>query len=173
LGGSSIEITEATLQADGMYSLTWTSTPGQFYDIQTSTSMAVGDWSSVVSQLPAAGAPDEHTNLSIETIATEAMSFFRVARVAPPALFEDDFESGGEGWTAGVIDGFPASATVWELGLPIDGPATAHSGDAAYGTDLDADYVADTGIYLRTPVIDFTGRGALRLSFWHFADVSP
>jgi hypothetical protein len=47
----------------------------------------------------------------------------------------------------------------------------ARSGTSAYGTGLDGNYESNTGIYLRSPIIDFTDQGRTRLSFWYAVDV--
>ena len=47
-------------------------------------------------------------------------------------LFFEDFETGGNGWK--VTDG------VWEIGDPILGPSSPHSGSNCAGTNLDGLY---------------------------------
>ena len=168
-----LQIREASRDAGGRFHLTWTSAPGQFFEVQKSTSLIPGDWTTVGREIPAAGDPAEMTSFSVETAPQDLQAYFRVGRVPPPPLFFDDFESGGQGWTTGRVENFEQTATEWELGPPTGGPGEAFSGEAVYGTGLDADYESNSGIFLRSPVLDFTGRGRTRLSFWYYVDASP
>lgn len=97
--------------------------------------------------------------------------FYQVLHVPPPPLFEDDFESGAQGWTTSTLNA--GSSTKWELGTPTNarGPASAHSGENVYGTDLDADYELLTQVVLRSPVIDLTGVDKATLVYWGFQDL--
>ena len=89
------------------------------------------------------------------------MAFYRVAEYQPPPIFEEDFESGLNGWTT-TDDG--ESGTVWELGKPTNGPSEAHSGTNVFGTGLNADYDDDTIVSLISPLIDLTGINILQIS---------
>ena len=163
------QIIQSKRNADGMLSLRWTSSPGQFFDVQKSTSLTEDAWITLISQLPAS--PDVNTPFTLETDPQEPLAFYRVGRVPTPALYAEDFESGAEGWTTGIVTNFPETTTTWELGNPTGGPGMARSGTSAYGTGLDGNYESNTGIYLRSPIIDFTDQGRTRLSFWYAVDV--
>ena len=93
--------------------------------------------------------------------------FYRVNQ-APP-LFSESFEGGAEGWTTEVI----AGETSWELGTP-DSPElmAARSGTQAYGTLLDQRFTDNAVTWLRSPVIDFTGKRRPTLAFWYHVDVT-
>lgn len=88
--------------------------------------------------------------------------------------FEDDMESGTNGWTHLNIDG---DADEWELGAPNPGvagggPTFAKSGTSVWGTDLDGFYDDDDGApdsyALVSPGIDISNGTNVKLSFWHW-----
>lgn len=62
----------------------------------------------------------------------------------------------------------------WQWGTPTDpdGPASAHSGEYCWGTNLAGDYSANSQSRLETPPLDFTSGGGtkLELKFWHWYD---
>ncbi len=94
--------------------------------------------------------------------------FFRVAMLPPPPLFSEDFENGAEGWTA-AGDG----ATQWELGTPaVANLDAANSGTNVYGTDLDGPIAGGVSASLTSPLVDVTGIGRPKLSFWYFVDTT-
>ena len=98
------------------------------------------------------------------------------------ALMTEDFENGAPGWTTGSS----AGTNEWQLGAPagksgsggggwVD-PAAATSGTKVYGIDLGAGsangaYANSTSQYLRSPVIDCTGRTGMRLRFQRWLSV--
>ena len=160
-------ISEISLLSDSGVELTWNSIHGKTYAIETSHDLIA--WDVHVTALPSTGIESSYTH-RLADFSLKTQQYYRV-REQP--LFAESFEEGAEGWTTGIIDGLNATGTTWEVGAPEDsGPASAFAGKNAYGTDLDADYEDDTGIYLRTPVIDLTGVGSKRLTFHHFLAVS-
>lgn len=91
----------------------------------------------------------------------QALQLYR--EVNPEALttvFLDDFESEENGWTHG------GTYDEWELGSPAYGPASVHSGDNCWGTDLDDTYENYADCWLKSPPIDLTDLACAYLSFW-------
>jgi chitodextrinase len=79
----------------------------------------------------------------------------------PIILFQDDFESGMNGWSTNGVFG------LWELGAPTSGPGSAYSDPTAWGTDLDNNYGQDfADENLVSPPIDLTGQTGAILAFW-------
>jgi len=100
----------------------------------------------------------------------EALRLFKLIAAPVPPLFSEDFESGLNGWTAGIDDAL--GNTAWELGAPngTSGPITGADGSAnAFSTNL-GDYGIDSDIFLRSPDIDLTGATAACLVFEQFRD---
>lgn len=94
--------------------------------------------------------------------------FYRVSAIAPPPLFEDNFEDGSlDGWARG---GNPED--LWEVGPPVVGPTGAAQGNNVLGTDLDGVFVEFTDTYVRTPEIDLTNVNSATLNFkeWFSVD---
>ena len=108
--------------------------------------------------LPISAAPAETTTQVVDTNASEAAAFYKLFRIPPPPLFQDDFET-DKGWIAGVNDA--NGNTLWERGAPgFPGPEGGAGGsDNCFGTNLTANYGFDANIYLRSPVIDLTAAG--------------
>ena len=100
----------------------------------------------------------------------DPLRIFHLLAGPVPALFEDDFESGAEGWTTLVND--PSGNTAWELGSPVGstGPLEGSGGSLnAWSTNL-GDYGTDSDISLRSPSVDLTGIPGAELSFEVFRD---
>jgi hypothetical protein len=100
----------------------------------------------------------------------EALRLFKLIAAPVPPLFSEDFESGLNGWTAGIDDAL--GNTAWELGAPngTSGPITGADGSAnAFSTNI-GDYGIDSDIFLRSPDIDLTGATAACLAFEQFRD---
>ncbi|HUF60983.1 MAG TPA: LamG-like jellyroll fold domain-containing protein [Verrucomicrobiales bacterium] len=169
--GDSIAIVDFDRDSTGQIDLTWTSSPGQLFEIERAASTLSNPWEAVLSDIAAAADPAIQTSATLTEDAPSPEAYYRVVRVPPPPLFSSDFEDGAGAWTVGLTGLFPETATNWEIGTPTSGPGEAHSGTQAFATDLDADYVNSTAIYLRSPVIDFTGAGRPRLTFWYYLDV--
>ena len=100
----------------------------------------------------------------------DPLRIFHLLAGPVPALFEDDFESGAEGWTTLVND--PSGNTAWELGSPVGstGPLEGADGSLnAWSTNL-GDYGTDSDISLRSPSIDLSAIPGAELSFKAFRD---
>lgn len=93
--------------------------------------------------------------------------FYRVGALAPPPIFEEDFESGTSGWQH---DGFGDN---WELGSPASGPGQAFSGDNVYATGLNDNFLPFADAFLQSPVIDLSDYNQATLSFWEFRAMDP
>ncbi len=97
--------------------------------------------------------------------------FFRVALLPPAPVFVDDMESGPGEWVAGLREGAAATETMWEWGSPANELINAaYSGDACWGTGLNAAYAPGALITLRSPTIDLTGVDRPRLRFHYAVD---
>ena len=154
--------------------LTWKSSEGELFEIRKSLDLK-GDpttWPLLGEQIAGAAAPAESTTVIVDRNATEAAAFYKVFRVPPPPVFEDDFES-ERGWITAVNDA--NGNTLWERGAPGNvGPATgAHASATCFGTNISADYAEEADIILRSPPIDLTGPGitGARLTFQQFKDI--
>ena len=90
---------------------------------------------------------------------------------APPVIFfEDDLESGAQGWSTAVNDA--TGTTRWELGSPSGstGPLTgANDSATAWSTNL-GDYGPNSDISLRSPTIDLGNATSAELTFDAFRD---
>ncbi len=75
-------------------------------------------------------------------------------------LYSEDFETGPAGWTHG------GGQDEWELGVPTYGPASAHSGQNCWGTNLDGPYANNDDCWLKSPPIDLSGLACADLNFW-------
>lgn len=173
--GSQIVITDIEHDpAADTAELTWTSSEGELFDVRKSLDLT-GDpstWPTVMTGIPAAAAPAETTTKVVDPNATEPEAFYKVFKVLPPPVFEDDFES-DKGWTTAVNDA--NGNTLWERGAPTNvGPATGANGSATcYGTNLDADYALFADIVLRSPEFDLNAPGisGARLTFRQFKSI--
>lgn len=157
--------------SDG-FTVSWNSDAGRTYQVESTSDFS--DWDVLATQYPDGGATGpvtSYTDTSFDAAAS-GNKYYRVAYVPPPALFEEDFESGANGWSV-VAGAGDSGSTAWELGTPVNGPGAAHSGDNVYGTDLDGDYAFNTNTILRSPLIDLTNVPAATLEFWFFMDIEP
>jgi hypothetical protein len=85
--------------------------------------------------------------------------------------FEEDFASGGVGWTSGS---FSATANQWQIGQPDPnlGPRGAFTGQNVATTGMGGSYDLESASWLRSPVIDLTGASeTVILSYREFLDV--
>ena len=98
-------------------------------------------------------------------------------------FYNEDFETGGTGWTFGATTG----AGEWQLGTPAGkngtslsvfwaDPANAVSGSSCFAVDLgigssNGRYNGSTDQYLRSTVIDCTGKYGVRLRFQRWLTV--
>ncbi|MCD4707292.1 MAG: choice-of-anchor J domain-containing protein [Candidatus Sabulitectum sp.] len=79
-------------------------------------------------------------------------------------IFNEDFESGINGWTHG------GTQDKWELGTPLAGPDQAHSVSNCWGTDLSGCYNSNADNWLLSPVVDLDNKSCAELSFWLWND---
>jgi len=149
------------------FSFDWSSTAGNIYQVQRQATLNA-PWQTIADAYPDGGATGD--NASYTDTGLGASAIYRVAQLAKPPLFFDDFESGAKGWEASDLG---ESGTLWELGKPTNGPGEAHSPVNVYGTDLAKDYADYTDVYLVSPVIDLTGKDNARLEFWSYRDCEP
>ena len=167
-----ININLSGAAGDDGFTVTWNSDTGRTYQVEATSDWTT--WDVLATQYPTGGATGpvtSYTDASFDA-ATAGYKYYRVAYVPPPALFEEDFESGAAGWSV-VAGAGDSGATTWELGTPVNGPGSANSGSNAYATDLDGDYAYTTDISLRSPLIDLTNVPAATLEFWFFMDIEP
>lgn len=98
-------------------------------------------------------------------------AFYRIAALAQGPIFYDDFETGGPGWTHGLIS---FANDPWQVGVPVNpsGPSSAFSGTNTYGTGLTSGINAMTEAYLRSPSINLTTatRATLKFQHWRLLD---
>lgn len=165
-----IEVTNIARVSAEEATMSWTSETGKFYAIEASTSLEQGSWEIVANSIP--GAEGDVTTATFP-VGIDADKTF--VRIGPGSIFNEDFESGAEGWETGTLsDPFPDSGdTQWTLGTPSNvGPEAANSGSNLYGTNLDTNYAAFGNVTLTSPIIDLTAveRGFLKL--WHFYETS-
>ena len=164
--------------------LEWESQSGMFYVLRSSIDPAAdfSTWDSV-------NVPGSVDNNGVFEIATnpplnshsiprpgDPARFYRVEELLlpPVELFSDDFEGGQGRWTV-VDESTGAATTTWELGTPDDtlfgGPPTAPSGVNVFATDIDAPYVEDTLIRLRSSAIDLTTVPAATVNYSQWRDI--
>ena len=157
-----LEITDVARSGTDV-TVTWTSEEGDGFSlVQRSPDLI--DWTEVATGIANEA---EQTSFVIED-ASAPEEYYRVARSKAPPILAESFESGANGWVVGDNGG-----SKWEFGPPTAGPAGAHTGDNAFGTDLDAPYANNTSASLRSPVIDLTEATRVRvplLKFWYFLD---
>jgi len=116
------------------------------------------------------------TNLTIQSLGGSAFSaifeigdldtsFYRVVALPPGAIYIEDFESGAVGWTHG------GAGDNWELGTPLNGPKSAHSGTNVYATGLNSNINPFSDCWLRSPVIDLSHVTSAKLSFYEWRNI--
>lgn len=133
------------------FSFAWPSAPGQFFDVYHTADLASGfPAEPLEAWLPASG---EETSFTHARANPDPKAFYQVARVPPPVLFEDDFESGfldPSKWTTAntadgrvrVSDEYPASG---DFALLLDDavPDSNNSTAAVVSSPLDLTAVPD------------------------------
>jgi len=152
--------------------ITWETTPGRKYAIDTGTDLQNWDVE-VATEIVATADTTVYEELISNLPLNGPEDYFRVRPLVPPPVLMDDFESGQGAWTVGVEDA--TGNTNWEFGAPsgaVPGaPAAANSGTNCFGTNLAAAYDEDTEIWLRSPEFDLTGAAGATLSFFHYRDI--
>ncbi|HIG30992.1 MAG TPA: hypothetical protein EYQ50_25605, partial [Verrucomicrobiales bacterium] len=141
--------------------------PGFEHVVQSKAEVDAAAWQDRDDIALVAGEPGQLT--ATFDAPADPTEFYRVAMLAPEAIYFEDFEDGGAGWEhAGTGDN-------WELGTPVNGPAAAFSGSNAFGTDLDGPVAEFADAILRSPVIDLTAATSATLTFYEFLkiDVNP
>jgi bacillopeptidase F (M6 metalloprotease family) len=92
------------------------------------------------------------------------VAFAEVFEVDQDTLLSQSWESGIGNWWA--------DNGLWEVGIPIVGPDSAHSPSNCAGTDLDGNYPSNANTRLISPQITLPGGLPLderiRLRFWHW-----
>lgn len=86
-------------------------------------------------------------------------AYYRVRQLPPPAILEDGFEEGGEGWN---VEG-----GVWVLGKPGGSLGSALSGENVYATGLEDGYPSLAVASLTSPLLDLRGVDNPRLRFFY------
>ena len=82
-------------------------------------------------------------------------------------IFEEDFESGWDGWGA--------DSGVWQVGTPTAGPESCRGGSQCAGTNLTGNYPSDTDSRLISPSVMLpavSGDEEIHLRFWHWFSYS-
>ena len=152
--------------------ITWETTPGRKYAIDTGTDLQNWDVE-VATEIVATADTTVYEELISNLPLNGPEFYFRVRHLVPPPVLMDDFESGQGAWTVGVEDA--TGNTNWEFGAPsgavLGAPAAANSGTNCFGTNLAAAYDEDTEIWLRSPELDLTGAAGATLSFFHYRDI--
>lgn len=152
--------------------ITWETTPGRKYAIDTGTDLQNWDVE-VATEIVATADTTVYEGLISNLPLNGPEFYFRVWHLVPPPVLMDDFESGPGAWTVGVEDA--TGNTNWEFGGPsgaVPGaPAAANSGTNCFGTNLAAAYDEDAEIWLRSPELDLTGAAGATLSFFHYRDI--
>ena len=163
-----IVLHSSRISGDGAgFSFDWNSTLGSIYQVQRQATLSA-TWQTIADAYPEGGATGDNTSYTDTGLGASAI--YRVAQLAKPPLFFEDFESGAKGWEASDLG---ESGTLWELGKPVNGPGEAHSPVNVYGTDLAGNYEDYTDVYLVSPVIDLTGKDNARLEFRSYRDCEP
>jgi len=128
---------------------------GAAFDIPAEE-LTVGDeiqWRIIAADISATGNP---------TQMPEGAEWFTFTLTdAPPLSYSWDFEENDGGFHV---------YGDWEWGAPEFGPATAHSGENLWGTDLDGHYMPNSRSQLTLPEIDFGGYGPLLFTWWQWYD---
>ena len=152
--------------------ITWETTPGRKYAIDTGTDLQNWDVE-VATEIVATADTTVYEELISNLPLNGPEFYFRVRHLVPPPVLMDDFESGQGAWTVGIEDA--TGNTNWEFGAPsgaVPGaPAAANSGTNCFGTNLAAAYDEDAEIWLRSPELDLTGAAGATLSFFHYRDI--
>ena len=91
----------------------------------------------------------------------EALAHYNEVGLTPmETIFFDDFETTGNGWIHG------GTQDEWEIGPPLVGPSSTHSGVNCWGVDLDDTYNNNADCWLLSPGIDLRNTSCAYLSFW-------
>ncbi len=178
--GSGEEPLKLAIDRDGdNLVLEWESKPGMFYNLKTTAdlSAAPATWDPVevggIFDIPSSPPLNVHTIVR----PADRERFYRVEEYAlpPVSLFFEDFDGGDPGWTTGFDPADGQRLTTWERGDPAGGAATgpsaARSGTNCFGTNIGADYGAESNTWLRTPVMDLTAATGATVSFHQWVDI--
>lgn len=86
-----------------------------------------------------------------------------------PAFYAQDFEADDGSF---LVDGVNPS---WEWGAPTRGPGAAHSGLAAWGTNLAGDYNDNEASTWTSPVIDLSAAAGqpIQVEWWSWIETEP
>ena len=81
------------------------------------------------------------------------------------SIFSEKFDQDPSGWT---------KSGLWQWGQPSCGATSGHTGANAYSYNLTGFYENNLGLagqYVKTPVIDCSGRNNVHLRFWRWLEV--
>lgn len=109
--------------------------------------------------------------------------FYNVLNGTFNSFWQDGFETGAPGWVSAQV----ATQNDWQIGAPTGkfgtsqgvnwtDPSAAANGSNCYGNDLgignfNGSYQANVNNYLRSPVIDCTGRSGVKIRFQRWLTV--
>ena len=167
----------------GNLQISWDSNSGSYYVLRSSANLdaELSQWESVnvpgsvevdgVFQIPHSAPRNQH----VITRPADAARFYRFEEfpLPPRIVFMDDLEDGGTGWSAGYDAVDVDQNTLWERGAPVAGPPSAFSGEACFGTNLDANYGLNSATWLRSPAIDLSGSSGATLIFRQWVEIDP
>jgi len=93
-------------------------------------------------------------------------SQMRTSMVTSIQIFEEDFETGGAGWSL---------TGSWEIGTPTTGPNSGHNSTNVAATDLDNNYTNNANDWLISPTISLPSLSRsdeeLKLYFWEWFEL--
>ena len=118
---------------------------------------------------------DAAGNAAVDDNGGALYSFHTLLPVTPP--WSDNMDFGATNWT--VFDNFAGfeylgGTALWTLGVPNNGVETnAHSAPAAWGCNLNGDFIEFADCYLISPAIYLAGGNVATLSFWHSYSFAP
>ncbi len=109
---------------------------------------------------------DSAGNTTVDDNNGKLYSFRTLKPLLPP--WSDSLEKGNDGWS--VQDGDQTDGS-WQLGKPNnDLDHAAHSGDNAWGTNLNGESRGLVQTYLVSPAVELKGGNVATLTFWHDYD---
>lgn len=160
-------ITQINKASGETMAITFSTTPGgESYFVQKTANIETPLWTDAS---PALTASPSNIVTYMDSTAFSP-NFYRIKMLAGPALFEEDFENGLNGWSIAAT----GSTTSWEIGSPATSSSTspvteAHSPSNCAGTDLNGAYDDGAESTLTSPNITITGSSQATLSFYEMS----